>query len=126
METTPADFRILPLKRDRDAFILLGLAALIALLVVVGLAFLPDKAWHRLEDRSQLLWGALVSILPVLLLSWQRLKLRRAAISALGKAASAPLTIEAPMGEPIYGVLSHAENHEGGEPLPPITNNPRQ
>ena len=93
METTTDDFRILPLKRDRDAFLLIGLAVVIAFVVIVGLAFLPDAAWDRLEERSKLLWGAGLSVVPVLVLGWKRLELRKESVKALGQAASAP-TVE--------------------------------
>lgn len=93
MNPTTDDFRILPLKRDRDALILIALGVIVAALVVVGLAFLPDAAWERLEERSKLLWGALVAIAPIVMVAWQRLSLRKAAIKAMGTAASAPITI---------------------------------
>lgn len=92
MQTDTDDFRIIPLKRDRDAYMLIGLAVVIAVFVIVGLAFLPDAAWHRLEERSKLLWGALVAVAPILLLAWKRLDLRKAGVKALGQAASAPTT----------------------------------
>lgn len=94
MDTTPDDFRIKPLREDRDALLLIGLALVIALLVLIGLAFLPDAAWERLQDRSKLLWGALVAAAPIMLVAYQRLGLRKEAVKALGKAASAPVSLE--------------------------------
>lgn len=102
MNTTTDDFRILPLLRDRDALLLIGVALLALLVVVAGLAFLPDEAWQRLEQRSKLLWGALVAVAPILLLGWKRLELRKASVLALGHAASAGPTATAVVetGEP--------------------------
>lgn len=117
METTTDDFRILPLKRDRDALMLIALAAIIALLVVIGLAFLPDAAWERLEERSKLLWGALAAAVPVIAVAWQRISLRRDAVKALGMAASAPLTIEAMPSDYFSGVVTGTGE---GEALAPI------
>lgn len=94
MDTKPDDFRILPLRCDRDALMLIALSVIAVVLVFVGLAFLPDEAWDRLESRSQLLWGALAAIAPALIAAWQRMSLRKEAVKALGKAASAPLSIE--------------------------------
>lgn len=88
MNTTTDDFRIKRLAEDRDALLLIGLAVIIALAVLVGLAFLPDAAWDRLKERSQLLWGAGLSVVPVLLLGWKRLELRKESVKALGQAAS--------------------------------------
>lgn len=115
METTPDDFRILPLRRDRDAYLLIGLALVIGVLVVVGLAFLPDAAWERLEERSKLLYGALVAVVPVLVLAWQRYRLRRDAVLGLGQAASAPIMLD---GGPILGEIeSTAANPQPGTVL---------
>lgn len=113
MDTSPDDFRILPLKRDRDALLLIALGVVVILLVAVGLAFLPDEAWNRLEERSKLLWGALVGIVPLLMVARERLKLRQAAVTAMGKAASAPITIT-----PTAELVSMED--EGRDPTKPI------
>ncbi|MBC7671900.1 MAG: hypothetical protein H7247_05715 [Polaromonas sp.] len=114
MDTTPEDFRILPIKRDAASLLLIGLAVVIALLMLVSLAFLPEAAWDRLQERSRLLWGAALAAAPILLVAWQRFSLRKAAVTALGRAAAgAPLTVHetSPL-EPIYGVMSHTEAHD--------------
>jgi len=98
MDTSPEDFRIKDLRKDKDALVLIGVSLAIGLLVVIGLAFLPDTAWDRLVERSKLLWVAGIALVPTLMAISNRYRLRRGAVDALGQAAFSP-TIVAPEDE---------------------------
>lgn len=88
MNTTPDDFRIKALLKDKDALILIGLSLLLGVLIVAGLALLTDAQWQRLVDRSKLLYAAAIAVVPTLLAIYARYRLREAAVRSLGQATS--------------------------------------
>lgn len=90
METTADDFRILSLRRDRDALLLIGVSLVLVVMMLAALAFLPDAAWSRLVDRSKAMYAVGVALLPTVIAVWRRYKLREQAAHALAFAAAAP------------------------------------
>lgn len=90
MDTTTDDFRILPLRRDRDALVLIGVSMVLVVMILAALAFLPDAAWSRLVERSNTLYAAGAALVPTVIAVWRRYKLREQAAHALAFAAAAP------------------------------------
>ena len=82
------DYRIIPLRRDRDAILLVAISAAALLITLGALAFLPDEAWDRLSDRSHALYVAGASVIPAVIAGWRRYKLREEAVKALSWAST--------------------------------------
>lgn len=92
MNTTPETFKIKALAKDKDALVLLGISLVLVLLLLSGLAFLSDAQWERLVSRSKLLWAAALAAVPALIALYARFKLREAAVTAMGAAATTVTT----------------------------------
>ncbi len=103
MNTTTDDFKIKALVRDKDALLLIGMSAVLALAILLGLALLSDAQWNRLVERSKLLWAAGLAIVPALVAIYSRFRLREAAVRSLG-AATQPTTTTEPAGNLPAGV----------------------
>lgn len=76
MSNDPDSYRILPIGRDRDALVGIGLSLVLVVGILATLAFLPDPAWERLVDRSKALYAVGASLIPALLVLSRRYKLR--------------------------------------------------
>jgi hypothetical protein len=121
MNTTPDDFKIKALVKDKDALLLIGLSILLGVLIVLGLALLSDAQWERLVTRSKVLYAAALAAIPAVLALYARFKLREAAVRSLGQASSPLVHNEQKVGpvqtEPASVV--RAPNPVANEPILP-------